>query len=101
MIRLIKTIAITLLFIVGITFAMENNSWVILRYYFGLESPPIPVFLLVAFSVLLGVLLAGFGFLLDQWSLKKALREKEREIAALQIELQPYREGQRVIEVKK
>jgi len=55
----------------------------------------------VAFSVLLGVLLAGFGFLLDQWSLKKALREKEREIAALQIELQSYREGQRVIEVKK
>jgi len=101
MIRLIKTIAITLLFIVGITFAMENNSWVILRYYFGLESPPIPVFLLVAFSVLLGVLLAGFGFLLDQWSLKKALREKEREIAALEIELRPYREGQRVIEVKK
>jgi len=101
MIRLIKTIAITLLFIVGITFAMENNSWVILRYYFGLESPPIPVFLLVAFSVLLGVLLAGFGFLLDQWSLKKALREKEREIAALQIELRPDREGQRVIEVKK
>ena len=101
MIRLIKTIAITLLFIVGITFAMDNNGWVILRYYFGLESPPIPVFLLVAFSVLLGVLLAGCGFLMDQWSLKKALREKEREIQTLEVELRPYREGQRVIEAKK
>lgn len=101
MIRLIKTIAITLLLIVGITFAMKNNDEVTLGYYFGWESPPIPVFLLVVFSVLLGVLLAGFGFLLDQMSFKRMLKEKEREIEALQIELQPYRERGRVIESKK
>jgi len=32
------------------------------------------------------------GFLIDERSLKKALREKEREIASLQKEIQPYRE---------
>lgn len=101
MIRLIKTVAITLLFIVGITFAMKNNHEVTLRYYFGWESPPMPVFLLAVFSVLLGVLLAGFGFLMDQWSLKKALREKARQIQALEGELRPHREGPRAIEAKK
>ena len=92
MVKVIKAIFYTLLFILGITFAMENTGWVVLRYYFGLESPPVPIFLLVLFSILLGVLLVGVGFILDERSLKKALREKEREIASLERELQPYRE---------
>jgi len=99
--RLIKTIAISLLFVVGITFAMKNNAEVTLGYYFGWESPPIPVFLLVVVSVFLGVLLAGFGFLLDQMSFKRMLREKERQIEDLQAEIQPYRERGGVIESKK
>lgn len=97
MIRVAKTIFFTLLFILGITFATENTGWVILRYYFGLESPPVPIFLLVLFSVLLGVLLTGVSFIVDERSLKKALREKERQIASLEKELQPYRERERTM----
>ena len=89
MVKFAKTIFLTLLFILGITFATENTGWVVLRYYFGLETPPIPIFLLVLFSVLSGVFLAGVGFLIDERSLKKALREKEREITSLQKEMQP------------
>jgi uncharacterized integral membrane protein len=92
MIKVIKVLFLTLLFILGITFSMENAQPLVLRYYFGLESPPVPLFLLVLFSVLLGVLLAGVSFLLDQWSLKKAVREKEREVASLEKELKLYRE---------
>lgn len=97
MIRVAKTIFFTLLFILGITFATENTGWVILRYYFGLESPPVPIFLLVLFSILLGVLLTGVSFIVDERSLKKALREKERQIASLEKELQPYRERERTM----
>ena len=97
MLKVTKTIFFTLLFILGVTFAMENTGWVVLRYYFGLETPPVPVFLLVLFSVLLGVLLVGVGFICDERSLQKALREKEREIASLEKELQPYRERERAI----
>lgn len=92
MVKVAKAIFLTLLFILGITFAMENTGWIVLRYYFGLETPPVPIFLLVLFSVLLGVLLAGAGFIVDEWSLRRALREKERQIASLEKELQPYRE---------
>lgn len=76
---------------------MENNGWVVLRYYFGLETPPVPIFLLVLFSVLLGVFLAGAGFIFDEQSLKKTLREKERDIASLEKELQVYRERERAL----
>ncbi|MBI2350090.1 MAG: LapA family protein [Deltaproteobacteria bacterium] len=97
MVKLAKAIFLTLLFILGITFATENTGWVVLRYYFGLETPPIPIFLLVLFSVLSGVFLAGVGFLIDERSLKKALREKEREITSLQKEMQPYREREQTV----
>lgn len=97
MVKFAKTIFLTLLFILGITFATENTGWVVLRYYFGLETPPIPIFLLVLFSVLSGVFLAGVGFLIDERSLKKALREKEREVASLQKEMQPYREREQTV----
>ena len=97
MVKFAKAIFLTLLFILGITFATENTGWVVLRYYFGLETPPIPIFLLVLFSVLSGVFLAGVGFLIDERSLKKALREKEREITSLQKEMQPYREREQTV----
>ncbi|MBI2357778.1 MAG: DUF1049 domain-containing protein [Deltaproteobacteria bacterium] len=92
MVKVLKTILVTLLFIVGITFSMENAEPLRLRYYFGLETPPIPLFLLVLFAVLLGVLLAGLGFLFDQWSLKRMLREKDRAIASLEGEIKAYQE---------
>ncbi len=76
---------------------MQNTGPVVLRYYFGLETPPVPIFLLVLFSVLLGVILTGVGFIFDEWSLKKALREKEREIYSLERELKPYRERERAL----
>jgi uncharacterized integral membrane protein len=94
MIKVVKTVFFTLLFILGITFSMQNASWVVLRYYFGLETPPVPVFLLVLFSVLLGIILASIGFLFDEGTLKKALREKERQIASLERELKLFRERQ-------
>lgn len=92
MIKVIKTVFLTLLFILGITFSMENAEPLILHYYFGLETPPIPLFLLALFAVLLGVLLAGMVFIMDQLALKKTLRGKEREIASLERELKQYRE---------
>lgn len=95
MFRVIKTIFLTLLFIVGITFSMENTETLVLQYYFGVETPPIPLFLLVLFAILLGVFLSGVGFIIDVRSLKKALREKEREIASLEEEINPLRERNR------
>jgi uncharacterized integral membrane protein len=98
MAKVIKTIFFTLLFILGITFAMQNDEGIVLKYYFELQTPEVPIFLLVLFAVLFGVLLAGVGYVFDQWSLKRTVREKDREIASLEKELKQFRE--RVIESK-
>ncbi len=95
--RVIKTLFLTLLFIFGITFSMENTQPLVLQY-FGFETPPIPLFFLILFGVLFGVLLAGVGFILDQRSLKRELREKEQEINSLERELNPYREREHTTE---
>jgi uncharacterized integral membrane protein len=97
MTRFLKTVCLTLLFIAGITFSVENTQPFVLRYYFGIETPPMPLFLLVLLSLLLGLFLSGVGFIFDQWSLKRALREKDREIAALQKELKFYRDAGSVV----
>ena len=97
MIKIIKVIFLTLLFIFGITFAVENTEPVVLRYYFDLESVPIPVFLLVMFSILFGVLLTGLGFLADVWSLKKALRDRERQIHSLREGAAPLAEARQAM----
>ncbi|MFQ5683364.1 MAG: lipopolysaccharide assembly protein LapA domain-containing protein [Candidatus Binatia bacterium] len=92
MLRVGKTVFLTLLFILGITFSLENTEPVVLKYYFGLVAPPIPIFLMVLLSVLFGVFIAGIGFLMDQRRLKTTVREKEREIKMLQQEMQHSRE---------
>lgn len=94
MIKVIKPVFVTLLFILGITFSMENSQPLALKYY-GLETPEIPLFLLVLVAVLVGVLLAGMSFLVDQWSVRKTLREKERRIASLEKELKQCQDEQR------
>lgn len=87
MVKVLKTIFLAALFILGITFSMQNVDPVVLKYYFGLETPPVPLFLLALFSIMIGILIAGIGFLVDQRSLRRALREKERQVASLENEL--------------
>jgi hypothetical protein len=55
------------------------------------------LFLLVLFSILVGVLMTGMGFLVDVWMLKRALRDKEREIRSLRKEGEPFSNGRRAI----
>lgn len=83
--------SLTLLFFAGITFAMENTQSLVLRY-FGYETPPIDLYLLILVSILFGVIVAGIGFIIDQWSLKKVVRQKEREIESLEKEVRTVQE---------
>jgi len=95
--RVVKIIFVMLLFTLGVTLAMENTDPVVLKYYFGFQTPPAPLFLIILLSVLIGILLAGLGFIFDQWSLRKNLREREGEIANLRREIKSYQQREREI----
>jgi uncharacterized integral membrane protein len=96
MFKLIKSVFLTLLFIVGITFSMENTEPMVLRY-FGYETPPIHLYLLILLSVFFGVLLAGIGFMIDQRSFKKVVRHKDQEIESLEREARTNQERGRAV----
>ena len=96
MFKLIKSVFLTLLFIVGITFSMENTELLVL-HYFGYETPPIHLYLLILLSVFFGVLLAGIGFMIDQRSFKKTVRQKDQEIESLEREARTSQERGRAV----
>ncbi len=75
---------------------MENTEPLVLRY-FGYETPPIRLYLLILLSVFFGVLLAGIGFMIDQRSFKKAVRKKDQEIESLERETRTIQERGRAV----
>ena len=86
MTKFIKTLIVAVLFILAITFALENQQMIALSYYDVIPSFSVPVFLLVFFSALLGILIAGFGDVYVRFSLKNKVRKYEKTIKKLQAE---------------
>ncbi len=81
--KLVKTIAVAIFFIVAITFALQNQQLVALHYYDLIPAFSVPLFLLVFFSILLGILIAGFGDIFVRYSLSARSRRCERELKHL------------------
>jgi len=91
--RLIKTLIIAVFFIVAITFALQNQQAVTLNYYGVIPPFDVPVFLLVFFSVLLGILIAGFGDIYVRYSLRIRARRCEKQLKACQKELEELKQA--------
>jgi len=89
--RLLKTVFVTLFFITAITFAIKNQESVSLQYYFVNEVLTMPLFLLVFISILLGILIAGFGCVFTSFKLKQEIKRQQKTILELEDELNSLR----------
>ena len=90
--RLLKTVFVTLFFIAAITFAIKNQESVSLQYYFiNDEVWTMPLFLLVFLSILLGILVAGFGGVFTGFKLKQEIKRQQKTILELEDELNSLR----------
>ena len=85
--KLIKTIIVALFFIIAITFALQNQQVISINYYGLIPSFSVPLFLIVFFSILLGILIAGFGDIFVRYSLRIRARKCEKALKACQNEL--------------
>jgi len=101
MTKFIKTLIVAVLFILAITFALENQQMIALSYYDVIPPFSVPVFLLVFFSVLLGILIAGFGDIYVRFSLKNKVRKYEKTIKKLQAERDALKQATTKKEVEK
>lgn len=94
----VKNVFLLVILIVSIFFFLQNTEQVSLR--FGLfpvsdhqffELPRIPLFLVILSSVLLGILIGGFGNLYKHFQLKKTIRQNQRSIEKLEREVESLR----------
>jgi uncharacterized integral membrane protein len=78
-----KLIILIFVFILAVSFASENTQSVNLRYYFNLETPPFPMYLLMFIPLFIGIVvgsLVGLGSRLRLRNNVKKLKKSNREL---------------------
>jgi uncharacterized integral membrane protein len=78
-----KLIILFFVFILAVSFASENTQSVTLRYYFNLETPPFPMYLLMFIPLFIGIVvgsLVGFGARLHLKNTVKQLTKSKRKL---------------------
>jgi uncharacterized integral membrane protein len=95
---LIRAIVFFFLLIVGIGFAIQNDQPVSLKYYFGLVTPPLPLFLWAFLFVLLGLILSAIWALISRIGLHSRIRLHRRSIEELERERDRLRDDKKIPE---
>ena len=68
----------------AIAFALQNDQPVPLRYYFGWETIPLPLFLWTFLSLFIGLIIAGLMSALSKINLHSQIRQQKKVIAELE-----------------
>ena len=94
----VKNVILFLILIVSIFFFMQNAESVIIRFglspfsdYQFFEISKIPLFLVILGSIILGIVIGGFGNFYKQFQLKKTIRQNQKSIEKLEREIQSLR----------
>lgn len=83
----VKAFLLIVLLFAAITFGTQNAEFVTLRYYFGLASTPLPLYLVLYVAIILGMI-AGMAIgITTRSNLKRKAKTLERANASLQEEL--------------
>ena len=73
-----------LILIAAVTFALQNDRPLSLRYYFGWESLPLPLFLWAFLSFFIGLILSGLMTSLSKVSLLSQIRHQKKALVELE-----------------
>ncbi|MDT8318470.1 MAG: lipopolysaccharide assembly protein LapA domain-containing protein [bacterium] len=89
--KFLKSIGTALLFLLAITFSLKNNEMVSIKYYFQLESLDLPLYLLVFFSVILGIFIGGMEGVIERIKSGNVIRKLKKEMKKMEEELTSLR----------
>jgi len=81
---ILKWTFLLLILIAAISFAIQNDSLVSLKYYFGWESLPLPLYLWAFLSFFIGLILSGLMTSLSKISLLSRIRQQKKAIDELE-----------------
>lgn len=82
-----KIILILVFVLIVATFSTLNQQEISLRYFFGWETVPFPLFLLILASLILGLILGFLVGLGDRWKLRTQARDLGKRVNALREEI--------------
>jgi len=81
---ILKAIIFILLMAASIGFAVHNDAAVSLRWYFNLESVPLPLFLWAFLFLFVGIVLSGIAAFLVQIGWQARIRHLRKTVADLE-----------------
>jgi uncharacterized integral membrane protein len=81
---ILKGIIFILILAASIGFAVHNDQGVSLRYYFGVESLPLPLFIWVFLFFSAGLILSGIVALFSRIAMQAKIRQLKRSIVELE-----------------
>jgi uncharacterized integral membrane protein len=82
--RIFKWAIFLFILAAAIGFALLNDRPISLRYYFGWESIPLPLFLWVFCSFLIGLIISGLISAFSKINLHSRIRLQKKRIAELE-----------------
>jgi uncharacterized integral membrane protein len=81
---ILKGIIFILILAASIGFAVHNDQGVSLRYYFGAESLPLPLFIWVFLFFSVGLILSGIAALFSRIAMQAKIRHLKKSIVDLE-----------------
>ena len=89
---MIRTLLFTLILTLGFTFILKNtDQTVALRFFFGMQTSPIPIYQLVAGAFIVGMLLAGILVFPEWIRLRLEVRRQRKALQRIEEEMDRIR----------
>lgn len=86
--RIIYLILVIIFSLFIVTFSQQNLTPVVLKYYKLLDIvPPVPTYLLIFISLLVGVIITSFWGIVERFRLNRTIRRLNKPVRDLRKEL--------------
>lgn len=89
--KIIRIAIIILIILLLVLFIVYNNSKVNVEYL-SMHFDNMPIWLVVFISVFAGIIMSWFFMFIDELSIKKKIKDKDRELKALKEEIAQLRQ---------
>ncbi len=86
--RIIYLILIIIFALFIVTFSQQNLTPIHLQYYKFMDIPPMPAYLLIFISLLVGVIITSFWGIIERFRLNRTIRRLNKIVRDLRKELQ-------------
>ncbi len=90
----VKLIILVFVFILAVSFASENTQSVALRYYFNLETPTFPMYLLMFIPFFIGIVVGSLVGFASRLRLRNTVTKLQKATSQLEQKLKQAQEAQ-------